>query len=77
MQTFGYTVPDEEVPKEDVPIATKKFLRYTNGIEAYLQTFPSFSPDHWAVFSWRFFVCFFVIVYFYLIPVFMFFGYEV
>lgn len=37
MQTFGYTVPDDdELTKEDVPVATRKFLRYTNGIEAYL-----------------------------------------
>ena len=78
MQTFGYnTTEDDELSKDDVPMATKKFLRYTNGIEAYLQAFPSFSPDHWAVFSWRNFVCFFVIIYFYLIPIFMFFGYEV
>ncbi|CAK93850.1 unnamed protein product (macronuclear) [Paramecium tetraurelia] len=78
MQTFNYTQQDENVQQlEDVPITTKKFLRYTNGIEAYLNTFPSFNPDHWAIFSWRLFICFIVIIYFYLIPVFMFFGYEI
>ncbi|KAM3138760.1 hypothetical protein pb186bvf_009139 [Paramecium bursaria] len=60
---------------EEIKLQKNEKIRAT--FLEYLNKFPTFNPDNWLIILWKIIILLLVIFYFYIIPVMLFFGYDI